>query len=744
MNVTRLFFRTGVSLTLALAATWVLAAPLPAQTDPTTHLFGIWWDPAPRTPCEGDEVALVFTACTCNTQIVSVEPPVPGPIRVRAVIHDVVCVQCAPASVSVPLGRLAAGTHSFVVEFQVTFVASDSTVREETGTAVAQFEVLRDCPPPGELPFVSQVRIGGPPPCPDCPPQACEGDSIPVFAFGEMPDHCYEFKGVELAANPTASPLPAPPIARLHFAINSCIDMACIQVPKPWSAVFRIPPLPSLSGSVYRLPVEVWLGDECYPGSLEEVLGRKTFPFTVAPCSTERCFEPGWKTPSGEPYASCHARVSDADPARIVMTVDSRVPLAGLEGDLVLDPPALRITGIRPVGPAQGMLLDWRQTPEGARFVLFAQSGAPIPGDGPGSPHPILEIEASAIPGVPIPPMTRLVALRLLGSDVDGGGVTPCPSILLDMRLIDSAARICRAARCDLNADGAADVRDLVLLVHCVQGEGPCPPPGDQMSADCDGDGGLDLDDVFCCARVVLRDSAPDTAAGRPEPSVRVTLGAPAHEANGEVLVPLTLSGSDRVGAARLELAFPSARYEVAAVDFPGLGAAWMPLHEPASGRVTIGLIGLSSGEQPPGSEIPVQVRLRLKPGQTHGGETALTATQFAGRDGVALEVDTGQPALPLGGFTGIALSPASPNPFHDEVRVAVLLAAPADIEVAVYDATGRKVAVLHRGPAAAGAFEARWQGRREDGTLAANGVYLLRAAGAGSVATRKVHFLGR
>jgi hypothetical protein len=746
MNTTRFLLRTGVFLSFALAVLWAPAQSLHAQPGtPDDQLFGISWQPAPKAPCHGEDVWLVFTACTCNTQIVSAERDSIGPIRVRAVIReDIVCVQCAPASVGVPVGQLAAGSHVFLIEIQATFVAMDSTTREETGTGEARIEVSPACPPPGGLKFTSGVRIGGPPPCEGCPPQACEGDSIPVYLFGWMPDYCHEFEGVELVPSPVAAPFPVPPVVRLNFSINSCTQQVCALALNPWSAMVRLPPLPSLGGMTQRLMVEEWLGDECLDWIPPHQIGFGSFPFTVGPCSTSvaRCFEQGWQGPSGGDFPACHATVSETEPAHVVLTLDSRVALAGIQGDLVMDSTSLRITGLRPVGPAQDMHLDWKPTAAGARFVLFAESGAPIPGGDPGNPVPVLEVEASAQPGAGIPALTRLYARNLLGSDVEGMGVYPCPRIYLDLR-VDPGARICRAALCDLNGDGAADVRDLVLLVHCVLGEGPCPPPGNEGSADCDGNGDLELGDVFCCAQVVLHGEMPDTAAGRPEPLVGVALGAPAQQSGGLIEIPLTLRGADRVGAARLEVAFPGQRYEVVAVDFPGLGAEWMSLHEPGSGRATLGLIGLSSGAVPTQTEIPMTLRLRLRPGQAHGGEVALAEAEFAGRDGVALEVDTGQPSLPLGGFTGIALSPASPNPFRDEVRFAVLLSAPGDLEVTVYDATGRQVAVLHRGAAPAGAFEVRWQGRRDDGSLAGSGVYLLRAAGLGTVATRKVQFLG-
>ena len=46
------------------------------------------------------------------------------------------------------------------------------------------------------------------------------------------------------------------------------------------------------------------------------------------------------------------------------------------------------------------------------------------------------------------------------------------------------------------------------------------------------------------------------------------------------------------------------------------------------------------------------------------------------------------------------------------------------EAEVLVYDAAGRQVATVHRGPLTAGYQQLSWNGRLDDGTRAASGVY--------------------
>ena len=120
------------------------------------------------------------------------------------------------------------------------------------------------------------------------------------------------------------------------------------------------------------------------------------------------------------------------------------------------------------------------------------------------------------------------------------------------------------------------------------------------------------------------------------------------------------------------------------------------------------------------------------------GGQTVITAVEA-----ILYDPD----ALPIG---GVALGEAvldivndpspvpdlmlagprvrlQPNPFNPRTRVSFDLATGRDVELAVFDARGRRVAVLHRGPVAAGPFGIDWDGRGDDGLPRPAGLYLFR-----------------
>ena len=74
------------------------------------------------------------------------------------------------------------------------------------------------------------------------------------------------------------------------------------------------------------------------------------------------------------------------------------------------------------------------------------------------------------------------------------------------------------------------------------------------------------------------------------------------------------------------------------------------------------------------------------------------------------------------------------PNPFAGEATVVLSLAEASEVRVAVYDVLGREVAVLHDGRLAAGVHELSFEG-----STMAPGLYVVRVAAGGRVATQRL-----
>lgn len=580
------------------------------------------------------------------------------------------------------------------------------------------------------------VRFGPPVDCGDCPPRLCPGAPIPIVLSGTLPSNCYRFLGLELLPSPLAGPLPAPPIVRIVVAENECMDYVCDQVVRPWTARAVLPGLPA---GDYALPLQLDVVGMCDTTNLLARCGDRR-RFTVldscvapppGPCALADWVHSG---------TGCDDFIVPGGRAKVVMTAQSSVPLAGLQGSIRTWPRGVVVAGLAPVGRASGMRLVWQRTPAGADFVMFAEQGAPIGGlrCDPGSRcvEPVLAVAMVPDTDAVLPPVTHVTVHDLLGADSLGGAVPECA--IATPVVVE--ARVCTRTTCDVNLDGRLDVRDLVLMVHCVLGNAVCP---DSVLArlDCDRDGLVELDDVLCCARVILHGGGRDSLPGRAEPNVAVVFGEPAWEAGG-LRVPLRVHAAERIGAARLALALPLERYEVAGVVVGAGNPQWLALHETVDGQAVLGLVGLAPDVPTEQAEV-LDLALHLVPraGAAAGGEIGLADLQASGRDGVTLELSTAPASvpIPLPGTTALS---ARPNPFTGTTRLALALERAAAVDVTVHDLTGRRVTTLHHGALPAGVHTFTWSGARADGARAAHGVYFVQARVDGERLTRKLVML--
>jgi hypothetical protein len=91
---------------------------------------------------------------------------------------------------------------------------------------------------------------------------------------------------------------------------------------------------------------------------------------------------------------------------------------------------------------------------------------------------------------------------------------------------------------------------------------------------------------------------------------------------------------------------------------------------------------------------------------------------------------------------SGLSLSRPTPNPFRGQTRFTLTLAHPGPVDVALFDAAGRRVATVFRGDMGAGLHPLEWQGRA-DGTRLLRGIYFLNAIVDGHRLTQRVVLLG-
>ena len=110
-----------------------------------------------------------------------------------------------------------------------------------------------------------------------------------------------------------------------------------------------------------------------------------------------------------------------------------------------------------------------------------------------------------------------------------------------------------------------------------------------------------------------------------------------------------------------------------------------------------------------------------------------LIATWIASLDPVAAKGTT--PAA-------FALTQNYPNPFNAATTIEFQLAAPATVELDVYDAIGQKVRTLVARHLAAGYYRTQWNGRNDAGHTVASGTYFYRLQAGDYLATKQLTLL--
>jgi hypothetical protein len=89
------------------------------------------------------------------------------------------------------------------------------------------------------------------------------------------------------------------------------------------------------------------------------------------------------------------------------------------------------------------------------------------------------------------------------------------------------------------------------------------------------------------------------------------------------------------------------------------------------------------------------------------------------------------------------ALFQNAPNPFNPTTTITYQTPVDAGhVEIAIYDAAGRRVATLCSGRSAPGTHRIVWAGLDDRGNGVASGTYFVRMSAAGYTATRKVTLL--
>jgi hypothetical protein len=91
------------------------------------------------------------------------------------------------------------------------------------------------------------------------------------------------------------------------------------------------------------------------------------------------------------------------------------------------------------------------------------------------------------------------------------------------------------------------------------------------------------------------------------------------------------------------------------------------------------------------------------------------------------------------GSRSGVFLTAPHPNPFRPKAALSFTVPQVMDVELAVYDVTGRRIAVLADGATGPGLHTVTWYGKDDSDTEVSPGIYVARLVAGGTSVARKV-----
>ena len=215
-----------------------------------------------------------------------------------------------------------------------------------------------------------------------------------------------------------------------------------------------------------------------------------------------------------------------------------------------------------------------------------------------------------------------------------------------------------------------------------------------------------------------------------------LVLEAPQHvEAGAAVSARLTMSGAGNLVALSTKLS-----WDPAVVQPVGHAAGeWLTAQQGVAFSATPGTVdaAVMQSQGMSGSGVMATLTFRV----LSAGDPKIRIVSTDGRDASNQKVAVANSLLPQAPLV-TQLAPSKPNPFRQSATLSFSLAKGGPVEMHLYSVDGRRVRTLVNGVRGAGEYSLVWDGRDDNGTPLAAGVYYLRLSTPQGRFTRTMTYL--
>jgi hypothetical protein len=281
----------------------------------------------------------------------------------------------------------------------------------------------------------------------------------------------------------------------------------------------------------------------------------------------------------------------------------------------------------------------------------------------------------------------------------------------------------------DVDWDGEVAIGDLVWLVEYMFQSGPAPPIMEacDLNGDCIKPDISDL--VYLVEYMFDGGDSPLFSCTRPAGKMATAgdlVSLTSYVENGITMVDV--NSTIDIAGIQLEL---STSDEPGSVQ-SGLNQQIEVVHGCANDRLKIGVLDLDGAVTIDAGNFNM---IRIE------GECQLVSATVADLNCTSI-----QPTLHRGRNTqmptGFALHQNYPNPFNSSTVISFSLEQGSDVQLKVFDLTGREVTILVDRALPAGLHSFTWNGKTSDGSETASGVYFYRMTAGGTERTQKMMYL--
>lgn len=584
-------------------------------------------------------------------------------------------------------------------------------------------------------------------------PTTC--DSVALLVAGELPNECYQILGawyLRPRPIPTAGPIPSYSLKAFIRAQepNPLSGVACPSVTQPYTRTLEVGRLPF---GRYLVNVTEYISpfsEDSSAAYTDTTSISTSFEVVVNGCPPGAgcCMLGFGKTEGPSPgdsvSAACNASAIPGGAGCFDVVLSNEVPVAGIQVEIMVNneyydaygvPPGLfHPLSVEAIGRAASFELAWTNIEASrAKILLYSTSGATLPAGQGAILRVCYRASDQAEGSYPIRFLTSIV------SDPHGVALPACPTFA------EIVGSFCVAkAACDIDGDGISNIQDVVLLVGCVLGGANasllCPDHG------CIDDGVLDIRDIVCCIRRILRDGfASGAGSGVPWSPGMTKIGfvdAPrwTDPSTGHFSVEINPGigfggiqfAIGEAGAAKirnLTLGGPVGPYSLEWSDAGSELRAMIYRTDSSQSGATLGA---------PGALVPpirVDATIEPIPGASGATTFSLAGVATATTVGASAQtsVESGTVTISSNPITAPAVFAPTPNPFASETVIAYILPTTTRVTIRVYDVKGRLIRTLTDATVPAGPHTASWDGRDSSGRDLGSGIYFSKFV-AGSV----------